>query len=127
MSIELIKLAPKKISSSHSPQEVQKIESKIFEKALEGIHNIILLDEKGKTMASKPFSKYLQNTINRGGHSIAFVIGGAYGFSAEMKASNRQVISLSELTFAHHLARTVLLEQIYRAFTIINNEPYHNT
>lgn len=126
MRLEQVQLKPPNISKSHSQEEVQVMEQDIFEKALKEEKNVILLDEGGQTFTSVSFSKFLQQRINMGGHTISFVIGGAYGFSSKMKQRYGTIVSLSALTFAHHLARTVLLEQLYRAFSIINNEPYHN-
>lgn len=115
------------MSSSFSQQEVQELESLQFQKVLKNESNVLLLDEAGKEMDSIGFSKYMETKIRTGGHSICIVIGGAFGFSSSMKQKYKDIVSLSKLTFAHHLARTVLLEQIYRAFTIMNNEPYHNS
>jgi len=126
LPIEIIQLPTKKYSSSLSQKEIQNLESKIFEKVMAKESKVILLDESGKSMTSEKFASYLENQVSLGGHSIAFIIGGAYGFAKKIKSSNATLISLSPLTFAHHLARTVLLEQVYRSFTIINNEPYHN-
>ncbi len=126
LPIEIIQLPAKKYSSSLSRKEIQNLEGQIFKKEMAKESNVILLDEAGKSMTSKKFASFMEHQINRGGQSIAFFIGGAYGFSDKLKSSNATRISLSPLTFAHHLARTVLLEQIYRSFTIINNEPYHN-
>jgi len=126
LPLEVIQLPAKKYSSSLSAKEVQDLEGQIFEKAMTKEKNCILLDEAGKSMYSKKFASFMENKISRGGHSIAFFIGGAYGFSDKLKKSGVTLLSLSSLTMAHHLARIVLLEQIYRSFTIINNEPYHN-
>ena len=124
--VEVISLKPQKISSSLSRHEVQELEGQIFQKHLAGEMNVVLLDEGGKEMGSQDFSKFIEKKMNAGGHNLSVVIGGAYGFSSSMKAKYGNLLSLSKMTFAHHLARTVLLEQIYRAFTILNNEPYHN-
>lgn len=86
---------------------------------------IILLDEKGKTFSSESFAKFINEKIN---HSISltFITGGAYGFSEEVYRSANFKISLSEMTFSHQICRLIFLEQLYRSFTIINNEPYHH-
>lgn len=124
---EIIALSPQKHSSSLSKEEIQAKEAQYFKKHLDPKASVILLDEKGKTYTSKTFSKFMVQEMNSGVKTLAFVIGGAYGFSEGMKKEYRKHLRLSDLTFAHHLARVVLLEQLYRAYTIINNEPYHNS
>ncbi len=126
ISIELLRIPAPKRSSSLSIDEVKASEEKLFLKHINASAQTILLDEGGKSLNSLGFSKLLEQKMNSGSKELNFIIGGAYGFSREMKKNYSQVISLSPLTFAHHLARLVLLEQIYRGFTIINNEPYHN-
>lgn len=127
VKIEIKKIKPEKFSSSLAISEIQKKEAELFRNHLKNETRVILMDEGGKLHDSQGFSKYLETQISGGGSSIAIVIGGAYGFSDDIKRHYKNVVSLSKLTFAHHLARTVLLEQIYRAFSIINNEPYHNS
>lgn len=87
---------------------------------------VILLDEKGKEFSSVGFSEYLQESALRGKSHIAFIIGGPYGFTKEIQAKAGGKISLSKMTFNHQMVRLFFLEQLYRAMTIINNEPYHN-
>lgn len=96
-----------------------------FLKQISTSDHVILLDENGRTYNSKQFAGSLQKVMNSGVKTLVYVIGGAYGFSTELKDKYRSV-RLSDLTLSHHLARLVLVEQLYRACTIINNEPYHN-
>lgn len=84
------------------------------------------MDEKGKTYNSMSFSKLMEQQMAASVKNLIFVIGGAYGLGKAVKEKYKRTLRLSDLTFSHHLARTVLLEQIYRAYTILNNEPYHN-
>ena len=88
--------------------------------------NLILLDENGKTFSSVGFSDFLQKKMNAGIKTLVFVIGGPYGFSETVynKASGK--VSLSEMTFSHQMVRLFVIEQIYRGFTILKNEPYHH-
>jgi 23S rRNA (pseudouridine1915-N3)-methyltransferase len=86
----------------------------------------VLLDEKGKTFSSSEFSLMLSRKINAGNKCIAFVAGGAYGFSDEVYAKAASMISLSRMTFTHQMVRLIFVEQLYRAFTIIKGEAYHH-
>ncbi len=87
---------------------------------------IILLDEKGEEMTSPRFASFLARQRDTGVQELAFVIGGAYGFSDSFREEATHTISLSAMTFTHQMVRIFLLEQIYRGFTIINGEPYHH-
>lgn len=87
---------------------------------------LILLDEKGKSFTSVGFSDYLQKKMNAGIKTLVFVIGGPYGFSDAVYQKAKGKISLSEMTFSHQMVRLFIIEQIYRAFTILRNEPYHH-
>jgi 23S rRNA (pseudouridine1915-N3)-methyltransferase len=87
---------------------------------------VILLDEKGKTFDSIGFSQYI-NTRRSGSHKrMVFIVGGPYGFSEEMYARGQEKIALSSMTFSHQMIRVFFLEQLYRANTLLNNEPYHH-
>jgi 23S rRNA (pseudouridine1915-N3)-methyltransferase len=97
-----------------------------IEKTLSPQDYLIVLDEKGTQMNSMQFSEFLNKTLTHVSSRTVFLIGGAYGFDNKAYLRAQQKISLSNLTFSHQLARIVLLEQIYRGFSILNNEPYHN-
>ncbi len=86
----------------------------------------ILLDEKGDVYKTIKFSKFIQEKFLYSSKKIVFIIGGAYGFNKELKKTVQKKISLSKLTFTHDMARVILIEQIYRALTVIKNIPYHN-
>lgn len=88
---------------------------------------LALLDENGKQFSSVKFSNYLEQLAVNGASQITFVIGGAYGFSDEVYAKAQSKISLSPMTFNHQMVRMIFLEQLYRAQTILNNEPYHHS
>lgn len=85
---------------------------------------VILLDVKGMLISSEDLAAKIEN-ISQQNSEITFVIGGSYGVSEEVKQKANQIISVSKMTFPHRLFRVMLLEQIYRAFTIINNISYH--
>ena len=112
-------------SKKNYEKEIKKFEG---EKILINIKKnelIFLLDENGKSFNSRKFADFLSNKFKTN-KSIVFVVGGAYGFSNEIKQKSNEIISLSEMTFSHQIIRLFFTEQIYRAFTILNNHPYHN-
>jgi 23S rRNA (pseudouridine1915-N3)-methyltransferase len=87
---------------------------------------LILLDENGKTFSSVAFSEELQKKMNSGVKTLVFVIGGPYGFSDMIYDKAQGKISLSLMTFSHQMVRLFFIEQLYRGFTILKNEPYHH-
>lgn len=87
---------------------------------------LILLDENGKQLDSVGFSDYLQKYMNSGIKQLVFVIGGPYGFSTEVYNKAQGTLSLSKMTFSHQMVRLFFIEQLYRGFTILRNEPYHH-
>jgi len=87
---------------------------------------LILLDENGKNFSSVAFSEELQKKMNSGVKTLVFVIGGPYGFSETVYAKAQGKISLSVMTFSHQMVRLFFIEQLYRGFTILRNEPYHH-
>lgn len=87
---------------------------------------VVLLDEKGEEMRSVEFAYWLQKRMNSGMRRLVLVIGGPYGFSEDLYARANGKLSLSRMTFSHQIVRAIFAEQIYRAFTILNNEPYHH-
>ena len=99
------------------------------EKILAGITAsdfVILLDENGKQFSSEGFADYLQKQFNSGRKQLIFIIGGPYGFSEEVYQRADSKISVSKMTFSHQMVRLFFTEQLYRAFTILKNEPYHH-
>jgi len=87
---------------------------------------LVLLDENGKQYSSVEFSDYLQKKMNSGLRQLVFVVGGPYGFSDAVYQKCQGKISLSKMTFSHQMVRLFMVEQLYRAFTILRNEPYHH-
>lgn len=87
---------------------------------------LILLDENGKNFSSIGFSEELQKKMNSGIKTLVFVIGGPYGFSDTVYAKAQGKISLSLMTFSHQMVRLFFIEQLYRGYTILRNEPYHH-
>ena len=109
-----------------SPEEIKEREAALLLKRLEGAARIILLDEHGKEHTSVGFSQYLQKQMNAGTRNLVFVVGGAFGFAPSVYAVAHDKISLSQMTFNHQMVRLFFVEQLYRAFTILRHEPYHN-
>lgn len=87
---------------------------------------VVLLDEHGKEFTSIEFSRYIEKKMTTVSKRLVFVVGGPYGFSNEVKERANEKISLSKMTFSHEMIRLIFTEQLYRAMTIINNEPYHH-
>lgn len=108
--------------------EIIKLEEskKILSKLKKEDH-LILLDEKGKSYTSRAFAESIQKLMNLSGSKrVIFLVGGAFGFHSSVYDRADGKISLSEMTFSHQLIRLIFMEQLYRAFAIINNHPYHN-
>lgn len=112
-------------SKKNSEKEIKKIEGENVLKRVKKNELIFLLDENGKSFNSRKFADFLSNKFKTN-KSIVFVVGGANGFSNEIKQKSNEIISLSEMTFSHQIIRLFFTEQLYRALTIINNHPYHN-
>lgn len=87
---------------------------------------VILLDERGEELRSMQFADLMRKRMNSGVKRLVFIIGGPYGFSDEVYARADHKLSLSRMTFSHQFVRAIFAEQLYRAFTILNNEPYHH-
>ena len=87
---------------------------------------LMILDEKGQELRSIQFSKFLQKKMNSGIKQLVFVIGGPYGFSDAVYQKAQGKVALSKMTFSHQMIRLFMVEQLYRAFTILKNEPYHH-
>jgi 23S rRNA (pseudouridine1915-N3)-methyltransferase len=126
VSVERIEIPDIKNAKKLSFQQVKEMEGKEILSKLSDNERLFLLDERGKTYSSVSFSQFLQNQFNQGGKAVVFVIGGAYGFSEDIYAKASGKISLSSMTFSHQMIRMIFFEQVYRAMTILNNEPYHH-
>ncbi|MDB4036506.1 23S rRNA (pseudouridine(1915)-N(3))-methyltransferase RlmH [Polaribacter sp.] len=93
---------------------------------LQNTDQLVLLDDKGKDFSSIQFSQYLQKKMNSGIKQLVLVIGGPYGFSDTVYKKSNGKIALSKMTFSHQMIRLFIVEQLYRGFTILKNEPYHH-
>lgn len=126
VNFELIVIPALKDQKNASAEEVKEREAAMILKHLEKVDATVLLDEHGKEHTSVGFSKYLQKHMNSGLRTLAFVVGGAFGFSPKVYDKANDKLSLSQMTFSHQMIRLFFVEQLYRAFTILNHEPYHN-
>ncbi|KJD35555.1 50S rRNA methyltransferase [Tamlana sedimentorum] len=123
----IFELIPDIKNSKHLSEAQQK--QKEGDLILSNINNndvLVLLDENGKHYDSVSFANYLQKHMNSGIKQLVFVIGGPYGFSEEVYKKANGKISLSKMTFSHQMIRLFFIEQLYRGFTILRNEPYHH-
>ena len=122
-----IEVVPDIKKAKHLPESQlkQKEGLAILERLRDG-DTVFLLDEGGKQFSSVEFSKFLQEQLNRGGKQLIFVVGGAYGFDSAVVRRAQAMISLSKMTFSHQMVRLFFVEQLYRGFSILRNEPYHH-
>lgn len=126
--VEVVELKDESISDNPSNKEIEKVkmnESNRVLSLLKDNEYLIALDLNKKEYDSIEFATFLKEKLESNGANISFVIGGSYGLSDELKSRANTSISFSKMTFPHQLARLILLEQIYRAFKINNNETYH--
>jgi len=123
---EFIEIMNIKNAKSISKFELIKKEGDLLLKHLHPSDHVILLDDKGKEFSSNSFSEKIQNWMLSGKKRLVFIIGGAYGFSENLYNRGNEKISLSKMTFSHQMVRLFFVEQLYRGYTILNNEPYHH-
>lgn len=116
---------PGKKSGNYSTRQKTRDNGKIIS-GIDKNSFIVLLDEKGKAFSSQGFARFVEKTMIYGYKEIVFVSGGAYGFPDNLHKMANKVISLSWMTFSHQMVRLILVEQLYRAMTIIRGEPYHH-
>lgn len=127
--IEIIEVPDEQAPENLSEKEIEQVKEKEGEKILSKIDDsdyVISLEILGKQMTSEKFAEFIQNEMLEGfGRNMVFVIGGSNGLAKEVSNRSNYKLSFSKMTFPHQLMRVVLLEQIYRAFRIINGHPYH--
>ena len=125
-SFEMIEIPNIKNSKNLTKLELMKKEGDLILKNIQNSDHLVLLDEKGKEYNSTKFSEKIQNWMLSGKKRIVFVIGGSYGFSNAVYQRGNEKISLSKMTFSHQMVRLFFLEQLYRGYSILNNQPYHH-
>lgn len=123
---EFIVLNDVKHAASLGVGELKKKEWELFAARIPKGAHLVLLDEQGKEFTSVEFAGYIQQQQLGSVKDLVFVIGGAYGFDGAAYEAARLKLSLSRMTFSHHLVRAIFMEQLYRAFTIIRGEKYHH-
>lgn len=112
--------------SSLSREQIRSKEGELILKNVRPDDHVILLDEHGHEYRSVEWAKALEEKILQTTKDIVFVIGGAYGFSEQVRRRSNSMMSLSKMTFSHQMVRVIFAEQLYRAFTIMKGEPYHH-
>lgn len=122
-----IEVIPEFKKRKNMAEAVQKMkEGEAILKLIQTSDEVVLLDENGKERTSEDFAKWLQKQLNSGKKQLIFVVGGPFGFSENVYQRANQKIALSKMTFSHQMVRPFFTEQLYRAFTILKNEPYHH-
>ena len=115
----------KNVKNLNQVQQKEK-EGELILSKLKNTDQLVLLDEKGKEFRSLDFATYLQKKMNSGIKQLVLVVGGPYGFSESVYKKTVGKVSLSKMTFSHQMIRLFIVEQLYRGFTILKNEPYHH-
>ena len=123
---EIIYLQDLKNRKSVSEEEQKVQEGEKLLKMLDTTDYIVLLDDKGENYSSTEFARYIEKKMHSVPKRLLFLIGGPYGFSKNIYNIANEKISLSKMTFTHQMVRLIFTEQLYRAMTILNNEPYHH-
>lgn len=115
-----------KNAKSLSEEQLKEKEGELLLASLLDTDELVLFDEKGREYTSEGLAEYLEKKMLASTKSLVFCIGGAYGFSASMYSRATGKVALSRMTFSHQMVRLIAAEQLYRAFSIIKNEPYHH-
>ena len=123
---ELLEIPNIKNANNLSDSELLRKEGELILQQLQTSDHLVLLDDKGKDFTSSKFAEKLQAWLLSSKKRLVFVVGGAYGFSEQVYQRGNEKLSLSKMTFSHQMVRLFFVEQIYRGYTILNNEPYHH-
>lgn len=122
-----IEVIPELKNAKNLSQDQQKErEAELLQKQLQPGDYIVLLDEHGRERRSMDFAQWMQKKMAAAPKRLVFVVGGPYGFAPQIHRMANEEISLSQMTFSHQMIRLLFVEQIYRAMTILHNEPYHH-
>lgn len=123
---EMTIIADLKNKKNISEKEQKTLEGNLLLKSLQPGDHVVLLDDKGKQYTSTEFARYIEKKSHTVSKRLVFMVGGPYGFSQEVYDTASEKLSLSKMTFTHQMVRLVFAEQLYRAMTILHNEPYHH-
>ena len=123
---ELLEIPNIKNANNLSDSELLRKEGELILQQLQLSDHLVLLDDKGKDFTSSKFAEKLQGWMLSSKKRLVFVVGGAYGFSEQVYQRGNEKLSLSKMTFSHQMVRLFFVEQMYRGYTILNNEPYHH-
>lgn len=128
VNFKIVEVKDEKTKENATIQEINLVKDKEGKRILEKINKnsyIVTLEINGKQKSSEEFAEFFKNAMVSGKSDITFIIGGSLGLSDEVLKVSDHALSFSKMTFPHQLMRVILSEQIYRAYRIINNEPYH--
>ena len=123
---EIITIREAGLPKSARPEDYKVIEGEKLQKVIGDNDQVVLLDEKGKEFNSRQFAGFVHQQMSTPKSRLVFVIGGAYGFDDSIYLRSNEKLSMSKMTYSHQIIRPIFMEQLYRAFTILNNHPYHN-
>ena len=126
MSFNIQYVADLKNTKNLTVEQQKSSEGKLILQSLDKSDYVVLLDEHGREYTSMQFADYVQKRMSSGVRRVVFVVGGPYGFSQEVYDRANDKLSLSKMTFSHEMIRLIFTEQLYRAYTILNHEPYHH-
>ena len=126
INFNIVVIPDLKNTKSLSEAQQKTKEAELISKQINPTDVVVLLDEKGKKHSSVSFSAYLNKQMIGSVQNLVFVIGGPYGFDETIYKRSNTSVSLSDMTFSHQMVRLFFVEQLYRAFTILKNEPYHH-
>ena len=115
-----------KNTKSLSESQQKTLEGTLILKQLQAQDTVVLLDEHGKEFRSIEFADWVERKMHTVNKRLVFIIGGPYGFAPKIYEVAQEKISLSKMTFSHQMIRLIFVEQLYRAMTILNNNPYHH-
>jgi 23S rRNA (pseudouridine1915-N3)-methyltransferase len=121
-----VELKEEKVGGKSSPEVIRDREGQRILDRVPPQAQVIVLDERGRSWSSEQLAGALEQHMVQGTAELVFIIGGAFGVSEAVRQRSDLLLSLSAMTFTHQMARLFLLEQLYRGFTILRNEPYHN-
>lgn len=126
ISFEITTIPELKNTKNLSAEQQKSAEAELICKQIQPSDHVVLLDEHGKEFRSIEMADWMKRKMNTVSKRLVFIIGGPYGFSPKIYDIASEKISMSKMTFSHQMIRLIFAEQLYRAMTILNGEPYHH-